>query len=228
MATQALSVLYEDNHLLVVNKPAGVLTQGDQTGDEPLVEQGKAYIKKKYNKPGAVFLGVVHRLDRPTSGVIVLARTSKALARLNEQFKQRTVTKQYWALVGKDFNPPSNTLTHWLVRNAAKNKSTAYQKEMPLSKKGVLHFTVKQELEHYLLLEIELETGRHHQIRAQFSALGFPLLGDLKYGAKRSAPHGTIGLHARLLALNHPVTQERMVFEAPPAKQGIWKAVLCD
>ncbi len=227
MASNGLDVLYEDNHLLVVNKPAGVLTQGDQTGDEPLVEQGKTYIKQKYNKPGAVFLGVVHRLDRPTSGVVVFARTSKALARLNAQFKNRTVSKTYWALVGKDFNPPSKTLTHWLVRYPAKNISKAYPKEVPESKKAILHYTIKQELNHYLLLEVVLETGRHHQIRAQMSAVGAPLLGDVKYGAKRTS-QGGLGLHARALELDHPVTKKRMMFSAPTAKLGIWKAVVSD
>ena len=228
MASMGLDVLYEDNHLLVVNKSAGMLTQGDQTGDEPLVEKGKAYLKQKYHKPGSVFLGVVHRLDRPTSGVVVFARTSKALARLNEQFKNRTVSKTYWALVGKEFNPPSKTLIHWLVRYPAKNISKAYPKEVPDSKKGVLHFKIKQELKHYLLLEVVLETGRHHQIRAQMSAIGAPLLGDLKYGAKRSMTKVGFGLHARCLALEHPVTKKRMEFLASPAKQGIWKAVVCD
>lgn len=227
-ALNSLEILYEDNHLLVINKPSGLLSQGDQTGDKPLIEHCKDYIKKKYNKPGAVFLGLVHRLDRPTSGVIVFARTSKALSRLNEQFRVRKVSKIYWALVKKDFDPPSNSLIHWMIRNPEKNKSKAYPKEVPSSKKAILHFTIKQKLEHYVLLEVRLETGRHHQIRAQMSALGAPLLGDVKYGAKRSTPEGEFGLHARSLEIDHPITKKKILFKANPPIQGIWKAVLFD
>ena len=224
----SLEILYEDNHLLVINKPSGLLSQGDQTGEKPLIEYSKDYIKKKYNKPGNVFLGLVHRLDRPTSGVIVFARTSKALSRLNEQFRVRKVSKIYWALVKKDFSPPSNTLVHWIVRNPEKNRSKAYPKEVPLSKKAILHYTIKQKLEHYVLLEVLLETGRHHQIRAQMSALGAPLLGDVKYGARRSISGGEFGLHSRSLELDHPITKEKILFKATPPRQGIWKAVLFD
>ena len=224
----SIEILYEDNHLLVINKPSGILSQGDQTGDKPLIEYCKDYIKKKYKKPGAVFLGLVHRLDRPTSGVIVFARTSKALIRLNEQFRVRKVSKVYWVLIKKDFDPPSNTLIHWMVRNPEKNKSKAYPKKVPSSKKAILHFTVKQKLKHYVLLEVRLETGRHHQIRAQMSAIGAPLLGDVKYGAKRSTQEGEFGLHARSLELNHPITKEKILFKANPPTQGIWKAVLFD
>ena len=224
----SLEILYEDNHLLVINKPSGLLSQGDQTGEKPLIEYSKDYIKKKYNKPGNVFLGLVHRLDRPTSGVIVFARTSKALSRLNEQFRVRKVSKVYWVLIKKDFDPPSNTLIHWMVRNPEKNKSKAYPKKVPSSKKAILHFTVKQKLKHYVLLEVRLETGRHHQIRAQMSALEAPLLGDVKYGAKRSNLRGEFGLHARSLELDHPITKKKILFKATPPKLGIWKAVLFD
>ena len=224
----SIEILYEDNHLLVINKPSGILSQGDQTGDKPLIEYCKDYIKKKYKKPGAVFLGLVHRLDRPTSGVIVFARTSKALIRLNEQFRVRKVSKVYWVLIKKDFDPPSNTLIHWMVRNPEKNKSKAYPKKVPSSKKAILHFTVKQKLKHYVLLEVRLETGRHHQIRAQMSAIGAPLLGDVKYGAKRSTQEGEFGLHARSLELDHPITKKKILFKATPPKLGIWKAVLFD
>lgn len=224
----SIEILYEDNHLLVINKPSGILSQGDQTGHKPLIEYCKGYIKKKYKKPGAVFLGLVHRLDRPTSGVIVFARTSKALIRLNEQFRVRKVSKVYWVLVKKDFDPPSNTLIHWMVRNPEKNKSKAYPKKVPSSKKAILHFTVKQKLKHYVLLEVRLETGRHHQIRAQMSALDAPILGDVKYGAKRSKPWGEFGLHARSLELDHPITKKKILLKATPPKLGIWKAVLFD
>ena len=224
----SIEILYEDNHLLVINKPSGILSQGDQTGHKPLIEYCKDYIKKKYKKPGAVFLGLVHRLDRPTSGVIVFARTSKALIRLNEQFRVRKVSKVYWVLIKKDFDPPSNTLIHWMVRNPEKNKSKAYPKKVPSSKKAILHFTVKQKLKHYVLLEVRLETGRHHQIRAQMSALEAPLFGDVKYGAKRSNPWGEFGLHARSLELDHPITKKKILFKATPPKLGIWKAVLFD
>ena len=169
-----LEILYEDNHLLVINKPPGVLVQGDKTGDIPLVEHAKDYIKHKYNKPGAVFLGVVHRIDRPTSGVIVFARTSKALERLNLQFKNRITKKTYWAITKTYLSSTSNTLVHWMVRNQKQNKSYAYKKETPGSKKAILKYTVKKKLKNYSLLEIELETGRHHQIRSQLSTIGCP------------------------------------------------------
>ena len=223
-----LEVLYEDNHLLVVNKPIGVLVQGDKTGDIPLVEHAKAYIKHKYNKPGAVFLGVVHRLDRPTSGAIVLARTSKALERLNLQFKDRVTKKIYWAITKETPNPVSNTLVHWTVRNQKQNKSYAHKKETTDSKKAVLKYEVKKKLNNYSLLEIELETGRHHQIRAQLSAIGCPIKGDLKYGSARSNPNGSIHLHARSLELLHPITKETVQCIAPLPKDALWDACASD
>ena len=179
-------ILYEDNHLIAVNKPIGMLVQGDQTGDTPLVDHLKVYIKEKYNKPGKVFLGVVHRLDRPTSGVVVMARTSKALQRMNRLFADREVEKKYWAWIEKGFQQHPITLEHWLIRNSKQNKSWAYDKELPDSKKAILHLSIKHQLDRYNLVEIELETGRHHQIRSQLSKVGYPIKGDLKYGAKRS------------------------------------------
>lgn len=223
-----LEILYEDNHLLVVNKPPGILVQGDKTGDIPLVELAKDYIKHKYNKPGAVFLGVVHRLDRPTSGAIVFARTSKALERLNLQFKDRNTKKIYWAITKTSPTPTSNTLVHWTVRNQKQNKSYAYKKETPDSKKAVLKYSVKKKLNNYSLLEIELETGRHHQIRSQLSAIGCPIKGDLKYGASRSNPNGSIHLHARSLEILHPVTKESVKCIAPLPKDALWDACSSD
>ncbi len=223
-----LDVLYEDNHILVVNKPAGVLVQGDKTKDVPLVEHAKQYIKKKYNKPGKVFLGVAHRLDRPSSGVLVFARTSKALERLNLEFKNRTVKKIYWIITKNTPNPPSQKLVHWLVRNHTQNKSYAYSKEVANSKKAILTYTIKKQLDNYGLLEIELETGRHHQIRAQLSSIGCPIKGDLKYGAMRSNPDGSISLHARSLELIHPTTKQKLNWVASPPKNTLWDACLSD
>ena len=221
-------ILYEDNHLIVINKAPGELIQGDKTGDIPLVDKVKSYIKLKYNKPGAVFIGVVHRLDRPTSGAVVFARTSKALTRLNQQFNERKTKKIYWALVSNPFTSADGNLTHWMIRNQQKNKSKAFLKEVPNSKKAILEYLKKKELDRYSLLEIVLKTGRHHQIRAQLTAIGHPIKGDLKYGAKRSNPDGSICLHARTLGLEHPVTKERLEFIAPPPDTGLWDAVLSD
>ena len=223
-----LEILFEDNHLLVVNKPPGILVQGDKIGDIPLVELAKDYIKYKYNKPGAVFLGVVHRLDRPTSGAIVFARTSKALERLNLQFKDRITKKIYWAITKTSPTSTSNTLVHWTVRNQKQNKSYTYKKETPDSKKAVLKYSVKKKLNNYSLLEIELETGRHHQIRSQLSAIGCPIKGDLKYGASRSNPNGSIHLHARSLEILNPVTKESVKCIAPLPKDVLWDACSSD
>ncbi len=219
-----LQVLHEDNHLLVVNKRAGDLVQGDATGDKPLSEVVKSYIAKKYNKPGAVYLGVVHRLDRPTSGVITFARTSKALTRLNKLFAERETKKTYWAVVK---NPPPQTsekLVHFLKRNPKQNKSYAHTKEVPDSKRAVLTYTVLKKLDNYYLLEIELETGRHHQIRSQLAAIGCPIKGDLKYGFDRSNKDGSIHLHARQLTFVHPVIKEEITITAPLPKDVIWDA----
>ena len=223
-----LDILYEDNHLLIINKPIGILVQGDKTGDIPLVELAKAYIKQKYNKPGAVFLGVVHRLDRPTSGAIVFARTSKALERLNLQFKERVTKKVYWAITKETPNPSEDTLIHWTVRNQKQNKSYAYKKETPESKKAILKYSIKKKLNNYSLLEIELETGRHHQIRAQLTAISCPIKGDLKYGSARSNPNGSIHLHARSLEILHPISKEPIKCIAPLPKDALWDACSSD
>ena len=212
-----VDVLYEDNHVIGINKRVGDIVQGDKTGDVPLSEHLKAYLKKKYNKPGEAYLGVVHRLDRPTTGVVLFAKTSKALSRLNAMFADKAqVQKTYWALV--DAMPPATegTLTHWLVRNEKQNKSVAYNKEVQQSKKAVLHYKLLKSFDHYHLLEIDLITGRHHQIRAQLAAIGLHIKGDLKYGAKRSNPDGGICLHAYKLTFEHPVKKEIISIEAAP------------
>ena len=212
-----VDVLYEDNHVIGINKRVGDIVQGDKTGDIPLSEHLKAYLKKKYNKPGEAYLGVVHRLDRPTTGVVLFAKTSKALSRLNAMFADKAqVQKTYWALV--DAMPPitEGTLTHWLVRNEKQNKSVAHNKEVQQSKKAVLHYKLLKSFDHYHLLEIDLITGRHHQIRAQLAAIGLHIKGDLKYGAKRSNPDGGICLHAYKLTFEHPVKKEIISIEAAP------------
>ena len=219
-----LSVIYEDNHLLVVNKAAGLLVQGDQTGDESLVDIAKRYIKNKYKKQGDVFLGLVHRLDRPTTGVIVLARTSKALTRLNQQFKDRIPKKVYRAVVSG--TPESSArLEHYLKKNNSKNKSFHYPKTAPNTKHAVLRYRLVESLKTYHVLEIELETGRHHQIRAQLAAVGLHIKGDLKYGAKRPNPNGSIHLHARSLLFVHPTKKEEMEFIARYPDDVLWNAL---
>jgi 23S rRNA pseudouridine1911/1915/1917 synthase len=210
--------------LLVINKRPGDIVQGDKTGDSPLSEIVKTYIAEKYNKPGAVFLGVVHRLDRPTSGIVVFAKTSKALTRLNKLFAERETQKTYWAIV---LNPPEKTsekLIHYLRRNPKQNKSYAHTKEVPESKKAILTYTIVKKLERYVLLEINLETGRHHQIRSQLSAIGSPIKGDLKYGFDRSNKDGSIHLHARKLTFVHPIKKEELTFIAPPPNDVLWSA----
>lgn len=219
-----LQVLFEDNHLIVVNKRPGDIVQGDKTGDLPLSEVVKAYIAEKYNKPGAVFLGVVHRLDRPTSGIVVFARTSKALARLNKMFAERETEKKYWAIVKNLPSKTEDTLVHYLVRNPKQNKSYAHLNEVPGSKLAKLSYTLLKNLNNYFLLEIILETGRHHQIRSQLSAIDCPIKGDLKYGFNRSNPDGSIHLHARTLKIVHPVRKETMFIEAPTPDDVLWNA----
>lgn len=209
-----LQVIFEDNHLIIINKRVGDLVQGDVTGDQALSEIVKEYLKEKYQKPGAVFLGVIHRLDRPTSGLVIFAKTSKALARMNESFKNRTTQKIYWAIVKNNLPKERDTLTHFLTRNSKNNTSKAFVKEVPESKKAVLEYEVVQKIENYTLLKINLHTGRHHQIRAQLAAIGCPIKGDLKYGFNRSNPDAGICLHAREITFNHPVSQEIMSFEA--------------
>jgi len=217
--------LYEDNHVIIVSKSAGEIVQGDKTGDTPLSETVKAYIKEKYTKPGAVFLGVVHRLDRPVSGVVVFARTSKALARLNEMFRVGTVQKTYWALVQNEPREPEGTLTHWLLRNEKQNKSYAYDHERPNAKQAILDYKVIGHTERFTLLEVHLHTGRHHQIRCQLAAMGCPIRGDLKYGAPRSNPDGSISLHARSIRFEHPVSHEEIYVEAPLPDEGPWRGI---
>ncbi|WP_010179540.1 RluA family pseudouridine synthase [Aquimarina agarilytica] len=219
-----LNVLYEDNHIIAINKRAGDIVQGDQTGDVPLSEIVKQYIAKKYNKPGAVFLGVVHRLDRPTTGVIIFARTSKALTRLNKAFAEKATQKKYWAIVSPAPPKQEDQLIHYLKRNPKQNKSYAHNKEVPESKKASLHYFILKKLDNFSLLEIELHTGRHHQIRAQLNKIGCSIKGDLKYDAKRSNPNGGIHLHARELAFIHPVKKEPIKITAPTPKDAVWDA----
>ncbi|MCX2680089.1 RluA family pseudouridine synthase [Galbibacter sp. EGI 63066] len=217
-----LQVLYEDNHIIVVNKRAGDIVQGDKTGDKPLSEVVKSYLKEKYNKPGNVYLGVVHRLDRPTSGIVLFAKTSKALPRLNKLFKEKEAKKTYWAVVKNKPEKPSDILVHWMKRNPKQNKSYAHKNEVPDSKKAVLHYKTIKALDRYFLLEVELETGRHHQIRSQLSAIGSPIKGDLKYGFDRSNKNASIHLHAHKLEFTHPVKKEKMFFTAPLPKDPVW------
>ena len=221
-----LQVIHEDNHLIIVNKRAGDIVQGDKTGDKPLSDVVKEYIKDKYNKPGAVFLGTVHRLDRPTSGVVIYARTSKALERLNKMLRDKTIKKTYWAVVKSQPKKSSDTLINFLKKNPKNNKSTAYSKEIDGSKKAILHYQTKKKLDNYSLLEIDLETGRHHQIRVQLSSIGSTIKGDLKYGAKRSNKDGSIHLHARKIEFIHPVSKELIKVTAPTPSDPIWDACL--
>ena len=220
-----LQILHEDNHIIVVNKRVGDIVQGDKTGDKPLSEVVKEYIKNKYNKPGEVFLGVVHRLDRPTTGIVVFARTSKALTRLNELFSKRETQKTYWAVVKNKPPKTQDNLVHFLKRNEKNNTSKAHVKEIPESKKASLDYKIIKELQNYFALEINLHTGRHHQIRAQLSAIGCPIKGDLKYGFDRSNPDGGIHLHARKLVFIHPVTKVSTEIIAPTPNEVIWNAV---
>lgn len=228
-----MRVLYEDNHIIIVYKESGEIVQGDKTGDEPLSETVKQYIKEKYQKPGAVFLGVVHRLDRPVAGLVVFARTSKALTRLNNMFRDGEVHKTYWAIVGSEkikdksekfyADGDWHTLENWLVRNEQQNKSYAYDHEVPRSKKAMLRYRQIGQSERYSLLEVNLMTGRHHQIRCQLSAMGSPIKGDLKYGAKRSNPDGSISLLARKIEFVHPVSKEQIIVESPLPADPLWQ-----
>lgn len=217
-----MTVVYEDNHLIVVNKTASEIVQGDKTGDVPLSETVKQYLKEKYQKPGNVFIGVTHRLDRPVSGLVVFAKTSKALARLNDMFRNSEVKKTYWAVVKNRPPREEGELVHYLVRNEKQNKSYAYDQEKPGSKRAVLHYRLIGHSENYYLLEIDLKTGRHHQIRCQLAKMGCPIKGDLKYGAPRSNPDGSICLHARRIRLVHPVSRELIELEAPLPPGNLW------
>ena len=220
-----LQILHEDNHIIVINKRIGDIVQGDKTGDKPLSEVVKEYIKEKYNKPGEVFLGVVHRLDRPTTGIVVFARTSKALTRLNELFSNRKTQKTYWAIVKNKPENDQDTLVHFLKRNEKNNTSKAHLKEVPESKKSSLDYKIIKTLDNYFALEINLHTGRHHQIRAQLAAIGCSIKGDLKYGFDRSNPDGGIDLHARRLVFIHPVSKEVLEIIAPTPKDSIWNSI---
>lgn len=217
-----MTVVYEDNHIIVVNKTASEIVQGDKTGDTPLSETVKQYLKEKYNKPGNVFLGVTHRLDRPVSGLVVFAKTSKALSRLNDMFRNGEVKKTYWAIVRNRPQELEGELTNWLVRNEKQNKSYAYDKEVKDSKKAVLCYKTIAHSQNYHLLEVDLKTGRHHQIRCQLAKMGCPIKGDLKYGSPRSNPDGSICLHARRIAFVHPVSKESIEIEAPVPSGNLW------
>lgn len=218
-----MKVIYEDNHIIVVSKTASEIVQGDKTGDTPLSELVKHYLKEKYNKPGNVFIGVTHRLDRPVSGLVVFAKTSKALARLNEMFKNGDVHKTYWAIVKNCPQETEATLEHYLVRNEKQNKSYAYDREKPGAKKAILHYKLIGHSENYFLLEVDLKTGRHHQIRCQLAKIGCPIKGDLKYGFPRSNPDGSICLHARRVSFIHPVSKELIELETPLPEGNLWK-----
>lgn len=220
-----MEVLYEDNHIIIVYKEAGEIVQGDKTGDEPLSEIVKRWIKDKYQKPGNVFLGIVHRLDRPVSGLVVFAKTSKALTRLNNMFRNGEVHKTYWAIVTRPPFEKEATLTDWLVRNERQNKSYAYNHQVPTSKKSILHYKVINQYERYTLLEINLMTGRHHQIRCQLSNMDCPIKGDLKYGAQRSNSDGSISLLSHRIEFIHPVSKENICIESPLPNDNLWQAI---
>ena len=220
-----MEVVYEDNHIIIVYKNSGEIVQGDKTGDEPLSETVKKYIKEKYQKPGNVFLGVVHRLDRPVSGLVTFAKTSKALTRLNKMFCDGEVHKTYWAITKDAPKESEGMLTDWLVRNEKQNKSYAYSHEVPNSKKAILEYKVIGHTDNYNLLEINLMTGRHHQIRCQLANMGCPIKGDLKYGAKRSNPDGSISLLSHHVELAHPVSKELISIDSPVPDDNLWKSL---
>lgn len=220
-----MNVVYEDNHIIIVSKRSSEIVQGDKTGDRTLADDVKAYIKEEYAKPGNVFLGVVHRLDRPVWGLVVFAKTSKALSRLNEMFKLGDIHKTYWAICQNQPDEPEATITHWLTRNEKQNKSYAYDREVPGSKKAVLHYKVIGSSERYTLVEVQLLTGRHHQIRCQLAKIGCPIKGDLKYGARRSNPDGSISLLAHKVEFVHPVSKERISAVSPVPEDRLWREI---
>mgnify|MGYP001222126504 CR=1 FL=1 len=219
-----LQVLFEDNHIIAINKRCGDIIQGDKTGDKPLSEIVKLFLKEKYKKTGNVFLGVVHRIDRPTSGVVLFAKTSKSLTRLNKMFKNGEIEKYYLAITKNIPEKKQDTLIHWLSKNSKTNKSTHFKSETKNSKKAILNYKLLKKLDRYNLLEIKLETGRHHQIRCQLQAIGCPIKGDLKYGYDRSNKDGGIDLHAKTVIFNHPITKNIVKINAPVKKNKIWKA----
>ena len=221
-----MTVLYEDNHIIAVNKSTSEIVQGDKTGDQPLSETIKLYLKDKYDKPGEAFLGVTHRLDRPVSGVVLFAKTSKALTRLNEMFRNQEVKKTYWAIVKEKPELTEVRLEHYLVRNEKQNKSVAYDKERSDAKKAALSYRLIGHSDTYYLLEVQLETGRHHQIRCQLAKMGLPIKGDLKYGFARSNPNGGISLHARSIEFIHPVSKQLIQLTAPvPTDDKLWETM---
>lgn len=219
-----MNVLYEDNHIIVINKRAGEIVQGDKTGDESLCDTAKQYLKEKYAKPGNVFIGLPHRLDRPVSGIVVLAKTSKALERLNRMFSEGSVKKIYWAITKQKPQKPEAELDSWILRNEKMNKSFSYPKEVKGSKHALLHYRLIESSQNYNLIEVELKTGRHHQIRCQLSSIGCPIKGDLKYGAQRSNPDGSISLHARYIEFIHPVSKEQVQITAPVPNDRLWQS----
>ena len=219
-----MNVLYEDNHIIVINKRAGEIVQGDKTGDESLCDTAKQYIKEKYAKPGNVFIGLPHRLDRPVSGIVVLAKTSKALERLNRMFSEGSVKKIYWAITKQKPQKPEAELDSWILRNEKMNKSFSYPKEVKGSKHALLRYRLIESSQNYNLIEVELKTGRHHQIRCQLSSIGCPIKGDLKYGAQRSNPDGSISLHARYIEFIHPVSKEQVQITAPVPNDRLWQS----
>jgi len=223
MNPQSINVIYEDNHVIAINKSSGTLTQGDKTGDKSLIDFTKLFLKKKYNKPGNVFVGLPHRIDRPVSGVVLLSKTSKSLSRLTISFKEKKIIKKYWVVVKKKLPKNSDTLIHYLKKNARKNKSFVSKKEKEGYLKSELEYCFLKKLENYFLYEVKLITGRHHQIRAQLSQEGSPIKGDIKYGSKRTNQDGSISLHARKINFTHPVKKKNISITAPLPKKGIWK-----
>lgn len=223
-----MEIVYEDNHIIIINKSSGEIVQGDKTGDKPLSETIKEYIKVKYHRPGNVFLGVVHRLDRPVSGLVIFAKTSKALARLNDMFRAGNIHKTYWAIVKNTPERPEGLLENWIIRNEKQNKSYAYDHEVPQSKNARLSYRIVGKSDRYALLEVHLMTGRHHQIRCQLAHMGCPIKGDLKYGFPRSNPDGSISLIAKRIEFIHPVSKEKITAEAPTPSGSLWQALTQD
>jgi len=221
-----LQVLFEDNHLIIINKRPGDIIQGDKTKDTPLVEIVKEYLKIKHDKPGNVYLGVIHRIDRPTSGIVMFAKTSKALSRMNAMLKNQDVNKLYWAITQNKPDNKTGKLIHWLRKNPKNNKSTHFSKETANTKKAILNYKILKTLDNYYLLEIKMESGRHHQIRCQLQAIGCPIKGDIKYGSKRTNKDGSIDLHARNLQFIHPVTKKEIDITAPVRDEKIWKSCI--
>ena len=224
MNYQNLDILFEDNHLIIVNKRCGVLVQGDKTGDTPLIELVKKYIKDKYSKTGNVFLGLVNRIDRPVSGIVIFAKTSKALSRMNDKLKNRQIKKFYWLFISNKFKSNEGSLEGWFKKNKKINKSYFYKEEINNSKYGSLNYRIIEKLENYFKIEVDLITGRHHQIRCSFSEIGFPIVGDIKYGSKRTNKDGGIYLHAREVNFIHPVSKEEIIIKADPPISGLWSA----